>query len=155
MSKEEIELLLIPTEEELKHEEEMILFAEFLGYEKGNWLRDEEIFNSSNESYWVRRPSPDSYQINDDGVYPGEMRFKESWDWLMKVVEKIETISHPKYPEYKSCIEIGRDWTTLQWEHGTMGIEGTFLSHAENKLIRTYEVCLKFIKWYNSIMEKK
>lgn len=155
MTKDELELLLVPTEEELKHEEEMILIAEFLGYEKGDWMRDEEIFNSSNESYWVRRSAPNSYKIDEDGVYPGEMQFKSSWNCLMEVVEKIETLQYPKYPSYYAHVVIDKNETCITWGANTLGVEGTFYSSKENKIIRTYEVCLKFIKWYNSILEKK
>lgn len=157
MSKEEIELLLIPTEEELKHEEEMILFAEFLGYEKGNWLRDEEIFNSSNESYWVRRPAPDSYKIDEDGVYPVEMRFKESWDWLMGVVEKIGTIRHPKWEEMFGRVTVASHKSTIDWGENTLGSDDTFYNFKpeETMLERTYDVCIRFVKWYRENTRKE
>ena len=79
--------------------------------------------------------------------YPIEIDF----NLLIPVVEKIESLSHPKYKDRfrvkiidKGCqIDIGTN---------TQGVEGTFFKYnsLENgKLISTYEIILQFIKWYN------
>jgi hypothetical protein len=163
MNKEEIELLLIPTEEELKHEEEMILMSEFLGAEFGNHRRLQQIFNSSNEYYWDWVDSPGSYFFkelvlsSEDVFYPHEMQFKSSWDWLMTVIEKIGTIRHPKWEEMLGRVTVASHKSTIDWGENTLGPPDTFYNfNADSTLIeRTYDVCIRFVKWHKENTRKE
>ena len=70
------------------------------------------------------------YYIDD------EMRFHESWDWLMPVVQKIESLG------YVFTIQGGKA------EYGEM-ISETRCFIAEDKLSSTYKAVVEFIKQYN------
>lgn len=154
-----------PTPEELQHEAEMILLAEFTGAKLGNYRQLQTIQNSSNESYWDWEEAPNSYlfenfadSAGNDVFYPHQMLFKEDWNWLMKVIDKIEEVEYPNYPQYHARVEIGSSSTQIDWGANTLGISGSFLSSVGNKLERTYKVCVKFLQWYkenNSNQEKK
>jgi hypothetical protein len=71
--------------------------------------------------------------------YPDdELRFHESWDWLMPVVEKIEE-------EYEVSI-LGDEC-----EISTMGyrVSRIVLVQDSNKLNSVYKAMVEFIQWYN------
>lgn len=95
---------------------------------------------------------------------PIEMEFHSSWDWLMPVVEKIETLKvkgidwinpdNKKNVTWNFTVEIRhneciihRDVIPHYW-----GGEINFLNLKDmhqNKLEAVYKAILKFIEWYN------
>lgn len=74
-----------------------------------------------------------------DVVYIDDFRFHESWDWLMPVVEKIESL--------------GYNVKIYTWAKGTVhscSIEGVSIDYnGDSKLRLVYESIIEFIKWYN------
>ena len=66
-----------------------------------------------------------------------ELMFHDSWDWLMPVVEKIESLG------YVFTIQGGKA------EYGEM-ISKTRCIIAEGKLSSTYKAAVEFIKEYNN-----
>lgn len=88
------------------------------------------------------------YEITTDGIqtlyYDKDRDLKAlpkyhlDWNWLMEVVEKIE--SHGFTFEIKknwSCITLKGEKIILRWEED------------KNKIEAVYNACLEFIKWYN------
>jgi len=111
------------------------IIAEFLGYKsetKGDYL----IFEI---------PSNDgkNYKVIDK-----DLEFHKNWNWLMEVVEKIESVEGHlhicdndiflHFP--KRCIDCIR-------------IDGERLNL--NKKEAVYKSCLEFIKWYNENLAKQ
>lgn len=77
--------------------------------------------------------------------------YYHSWEWLMCVVEKIETIrthDHKGYIQSISVIIDGRI-CTIETSGYTSGTISTCIS--ESKLESTWKACIEFIKWYNDI----
>ena len=72
-------------------------------------------------------------QDKSDAWSTDEMRFHESWDWLMPVVQKIESLG------YVFTIQGGKA------EYGEM-ISETRCFIAEDKLSSTYKAVVEFIK---------
>ena len=114
------------------------LIAEFMG---GHY-QVHPMNHLGNENEYVFHKSPCEYfsatQFAED-----RMHYHHYWDWLMPVVEKIESLG------YKW--EIGMSSTTPYhyckiWSIGT--VEGI------SPLDATYGACVEFIKWYNSWTEK-
>lgn len=99
------------------------LIAEFMGFNK----------NVFEPEFYVL-PSP----YNSDGPFCSceFLRFANSWDWLMPVVEKIEKIEGVSVIIKKSrCrILIGKK---------------VFSCHTIVKLNSMYRVVVEFIQWYN------
>jgi len=116
--------------------------------------------------------SPNTYDVPEEcrrfvfggcyTTYKDVLRFHDSWDWLMPVVEKIETIVLPKgtfedwpYPENVSIsIRIDSCWINVgdnMWSKQVKGRE--FLDHHNHKkgtkIQSTYAAVVEFIKWYN------
>ena len=86
---------------------------------------------------------------------PEEMLFNSDWNWLMEVVEKIESISFEEDNfinvtignEAKFIYDDGCGFDcTIQDAHGKL----FELSTCEHTKIKTvYNACIEFIKWYN------
>ena len=103
------------------------LIAEFIG-RKGK---------QNKNLYWVNIP-------NVDWVAPEEMKFHEDWNWLMPVIDKIETI----LPDDSTVhIEFNRCWIDNNKE-------GLTIDACRNtRLDSVYYAVLEFIEWYNEHKE--
>ena len=76
---------------------------------------------------------------------PHEMKFNESWDWLMPVVEKIESL-------YEDGIDVTQYSDGILIENWREQKEIIRLTRAEESYTRiefTYYAVVEFIKWYN------
>jgi hypothetical protein len=84
----------------------------------------------------------DGYKFtNDVSWIISEYHF--SWDWLMPVIEKIETIKIEEYNINFSIMGKAACWTPSHW----CGLK-TYL--ADSKIEAVYIAVIEFIKWYNS-----
>lgn len=85
-----------------------------------------------------------------DTLRVGGYEYHTSWDWLMPVVEKIETLEKGRF-----SVAIDRNYTTISddtrkphqreivWIHKLPNNEN-------NRLSRTYQAVYQFIQWYNN-----
>ncbi len=76
-----------------------------------------------------------------ESLYDEEIHYNTSWDWLMPVVEKIESLG------YGVTIGMGI-YCVIQDDWKESGIEIHKLTD-NNKLLCTYEAVVEFIKWYH------
>jgi hypothetical protein len=73
-------------------------------------------------------------------VKENELCFHSDWNWLMEVVEKIESLGYDLFIEtFEVRIEKYRE--TLFRQH-------TKVSN-QTKIKAVYNACLEFIEWYN------
>lgn len=112
------------------------LIAEFMGWQKS-------IYENLPD-----RMYKDNYSI---GKPINQFEYNSSWDSLMPVVEKIETINryNEYYPDmvtiWKNCCKIN---------DGNNGNE-LFCNYATTKIEAVYRTVIEFIKWYNQQEEQK
>lgn len=91
-----------------------------------------------------------------------DLEFNTSWDWLIPVVEKIESIkwdneSQPDnglltWGDTPFSIQIEGFTTQVIVDNGSEDTKQpfTYFTHKDgNKLERTYKAVVEFIKWYN------
>ena len=74
--------------------------------------------------------------------------FHNDWNWLMQVVEKIESLLPDDSfvtIEHKSC------WIPIYDDEQPFGIE----CREETKKQAVYNACIEFIKWYNENSAKE
>jgi hypothetical protein len=81
---------------------------------------------------------PSMHTRNFDGV----PCYDQYWDWLMPVVEKIETLEH--------TVLIGREYCEIKHQnyrikHGS--------SCSSSKIESVHQAVVEFIKWYNTNQE--
>ena len=105
-------------------EENNILIAEFMGAEVEIWKAHERLGDNTSEDAWYA-------YFDGNGVAVEELAYDTSWDWLMPVVEKIETISG-KLPTHVGNIPNDEDWES-----------NNFLS---TNIEETYKAVVEFIK---------
>ncbi len=105
------------------------LIAEFMGAEWRSW-KDNKL-----SMYRFENPIGDTYAFHIK-----DLKYHSSWDWLMPVVEKIESLGYCVFQQNDACwIKVGR-----------VGMKMPIISNlAENKKEATWLTVVEFIKWYN------
>lgn len=97
-----------------------------------------EFMDCENSQAWELIPSP----------------YECDWDWLMEVVEKIESLKTPitnnpnlkgQFEEYEIYIQCKH---VVIYAHGEITKEISDLKGV-TKIQAVYNACIEFIKWYN------
>ena len=65
-----------------------------------------------------------------------DLKFHSDWNWLMEVVEKIESLNHKNNEEHFQLVSFIHHW--LRRKHKEL-----------TKIEAVYNACIEFIKWYN------
>ena len=76
--------------------------------------------------------------------------FHNDWNWLMQVVEKIESI---KIETYKVRVDIYFNCCQINPTHWEQLI--SIYGNKETKIEAVYNACIEFIKWYNENSAKE
>ena len=97
------------------------LIAEFLGY----------IDNGCSEDGFLIHP------VTNYDVEISSLKYHEDWNWLMEVVEKIESLGYR--------IEIVKHICRIYLSNK----ETIIISENTPKIEAVYIACVEFIKWYN------
>jgi hypothetical protein len=86
----------------------------------------------------------DTFSINPMTKYGcwEKMKYDTDWNWLMEVVEKIETIKHCQ-------VSIIKNWCRIEHSKYNSRIDSRDYSDNFTKLEAVYNACVEFIKWYN------
>ena len=100
------------------------IIAEFMGVSKSKIDANGQVLNFENSKYNT---------------------YNSDWNWLMEVVEKIESISFGEDNFINVTIGCGFN-CTIQDAHGKLFKLSTW-EHTKIKTV--YNTCLEFIKWYN------
>ena len=83
--------------------------------------------------------------IEERGLYNGyfidALKYHEDWNWLMEVVEKIESLNY--------VVEIKITWCRIkQIENGNVIV--LRWEEEKTKIEAVYNAVVEFIKWYNN-----
>ena len=97
---------------------------------------------------------PAYYVYNHKGYQSNELLFHSSWDWLMPVIDKIESIGETKDRKRRFEINSHNCQTAVFKPKFEVFIVGCYLKSPEkekasSKIEAAYKVVIKFIKWYN------
>lgn len=120
-------------------------------------LPQEETDNKLIAEFMLLKPTGKfGYWINEFKEYyqPFKLKYHSSWDWLMPVVEKIESLDNGAGIRYKVCIEsrylnkkdrpFAHCVTIIQNQHPR-------IKEASNiKIEAVWIAVVKFITWYNN-----
>ena len=122
-----------------KYAETNKLIAEFMGFQSTSigWYDNEEVLN-------LPHTNDNTFDM---------ILFHTSWEWLMPVVEKIESmeidnVEYLSFSKNNFCVEIKSGFCQV--------ISGDFLTkfdsfnrHSGSKHEATYKAVVEFINWYN------
>jgi hypothetical protein len=121
------------------------IIADFMEYKKEGLFYDIDVFNLITGN--LRKHHEE------------QLCFEISWDWLMPVVDKIESIGETEF--YKTRIEINSHCCSINsiLDNCPSIIIGSYLDSPEKKKESTkikaaWRVCIEFIKWYNKQINK-
>lgn len=79
----------------------------------------------------------------------GTITYHTSWDWIMEVVGKIESLD--VFPDTENAINVtigATNYCVIQDSYGEI-IE--IIGAESSKLLSTYQAVCQFIEWYNEI----
>lgn len=77
---------------------------------------------------------------------PENMKYHDSWDWLMPVVDKIEALRDEENHQPLVDVHIVQDSATIEG----LSSDGVFFTGAgKTKIASTFDVIVQFIQWYN------
>ena len=87
---------------------------------------------------YIKHTQTKAYLTKDGYFHDKDLKFHSDWNWLMEVVEKIESIGFT-FETKKNWARITRKGENiiLRWEEDKTKIEAV------------YNACIEFIKWYN------
>lgn len=109
------------------------LIAEFLGYNIWSW---------DNENFYITRgkaPNEINHNINS-------LKFSYNWDWLMEVVQRIESINKDRQLLFE--VQISGTDCAIQAHESVKGVPCIFWTE-KTKIEAVYGACIEFIKWFN------
>jgi len=132
--------------------ENNILIAKFLEWEfnKIEFIAPENTF--SRLSPFNFKSAKEQGRYFKSSIYKvNELLFHSSWDWLMPVVEKIESLIFDD-DEYYNFNILGGCYVIVISSHGNDLITS---DRGQSKLECTYNAVIEFIKWYNENAAKK
>lgn len=124
-----------------------ILIAEFMGFIKSETFGKDYINPED--------PSENGWQTAYD-PYGRDFKYDSDWNWIMRVVEKIENI-HGKTDEdleeglYKIEISNYYPWYTCEITASNFQFKG---ESVHSKINSVWVAIVKFIKWYNDEKSK-
>jgi len=102
------------------------IIAEFMEYAKQTW--------SYNDAVGYFTP------YSDRSLFSSDLKFYDDWNWLMEVVEKIESLGYGFRITRTTCFI---DSLSPIPEFKILG------GHEETKKQSAYNACVEFIKWHN------
>lgn len=82
----------------------------------------------------------DEFEIPDDDLILSDLKFDTDWNWLMRVVEKIEGLGFIFKLSTGSSTFLKKD-EVLIWNDEFRG---------DSKIQATYNACVEFVKLYNN-----
>lgn len=129
------------TEQEIVYYDKLI--AEFMGADIPSYSKNAKGV-VTNCSLVYNNHRVDYFYINDKWSAYGDLfKFSKSWDYLMPVVDKIETM--------ETNVMIKRNYCNIRtWDYDDFTCTGfSTVNISHEKIEATYCAIIYFIKWYN------
>lgn len=142
------------------------LIAEFFGLKRGWWISQQKPL-TDDKKQWC---DLDGKTFLESKVYyDKDLLFNSSWDWLMAVVDKIESIDEDlidtkrNYHFFiqKRLTRLVYNWAVYSTANDKMNMKAFAPSFKDyrhvvfgSKIQSTYTAVIEFIKWYNENKNK-
>jgi len=107
--------------------ENNILLAEFMGFEV---IKEKDFLDYT------------AGQMTDKTIIDSTLKYHNSWDWLMKVVDKIESVNDNEF-----VVEISDAMCEITGFEENADIK--IYKCGGDKKDSVYNACIEFIRWYN------
>ena len=93
---------------------------------------------------YIKHTQTKAYLTKDGYFHDKDLKFNSDWNWLMEVVEKIESIDNKAKEDFRTKL--------LHYQRNNKTLFN--LSILEGKEY-VYNACIEFIKWYNENSAKE
>lgn len=74
--------------------------------------------------------------------------YHKDWNWLMNVVEKIESLNYAVYIQTRGTRIESEDGKLMFWFFVGQSEDGRY--EINSKIEAVYNTCVEFVKWYNN-----
>ena len=121
------------------------LIAEFLGWEKSEM----KLFVPTVSTVYRTIEYYNGEKVVGSFTHPSSMKFHKSWDWLMPIVEKVESMKYVVTITQNICTikaSVMGDTTLITRQTGNY-------STPDTKIYNTWLALIDFIKWYKENTE--
>ena len=115
----------------------------------GNKLIAEFMGNKMNGDYYIS--GYNAKFPTTDLVHPLTLAYNEDWNWIMPVVEKIESLEQV---DYTKLLSEPKNFYQFEINLKTDSDQSSFNVMTENKMESIYDCLVAFIKWYNEQTKK-
>ena len=120
------------------------LIAEFMGYVKTSSDRDFTFYEHPDGKGIIIQSDYDYTKfISHELMEIGGFIFHRSWDWLMQVVEKIDTMQ-----DYRFTVRMLYSVTDII-DNQEYNIISEFVGNGAGRLFNTWNAVVEFINYYN------
>ncbi len=144
------------------------LIAKFMGYQILRKKYETQRMCSSNESNWVIDEDDivcdiKGREVDDETQEPyfelESLPFNRSWEWLMPVVEKIESLTHVELKTYNNVSFRRFKHVDFYWvidgitDYGDnkQTLNNFIINHDEKEINALYNTIADFITWFNKV----
>jgi hypothetical protein len=128
------------------------LIAEFMGYQNVRGPKEYPLYKIPEHAYEVYDYEQSSI-VDTFSTFFDDMQFKTSWNWIMPVVEKIESLEtiDKDFKDAVQCwrVEIFAEWCCIKYASNIYGWTDFIEEKGENKMEALYSAVIKFIEAYN------
>ena len=128
--------------EETKQLTDNEIIAAFMGFD----VYDYELFGNMTRVYSPKTNDSVLRALTMHNI--NQLKYHQSWDWLMPVVEKIEKLYHEAFPKDFIQKLLAKEPTI---DHHYMDVIAAPLATPINE---AYESVVAFIKWYSNQPQK-
>lgn len=120
------------------------LIAKFMGYSK---IEDTSNLTCDTKELWIENKNAEP----NKRILQGLPDYHSSWDWLMPVVEKIESFSAGLYHSFSVKIQDNYCGILCHEQNRQSGIiyQTPYGTNPESKIVATWDAVVEFIKWHN------
>ena len=132
--------------------EDNLLLAKFIGGKtSGEWA-----FFIGEDEIWL----PKFGICLKENKYGKSLDFDTDWNWLMKVVEKIESLKYffnsGPFVDDSTQELTGEYWCAINQLSSNLKPENFIdVCGCDSKLKATYKACVEFVKWFNQQNNEK
>lgn len=107
-------------------------YYDYHSHSKFSCIKEQEIQIESENGYGL---------VEQDFLFDEDLKFHSDWNWLMEVVDKIESLCF--------LVKIVKNIIIIEDKDNKNNYIAFQISVNKTKIEATNDACLDFIKWYN------
>ena len=89
---------------------------------------------------YIKHTQTKAYLTTDGYFHERDLKFHKDWNWLMEVVEKIESLGY--------SVNISSSMVYINGDNSRI-VSSFNIGFKITKIEAVYNACVEFIKWYN------